>query len=76
MITDNFNMLFKVRTDRNQPQFFTPTEVRSTPWRQVSSGTYMVHQQRHMPSGKTKLDRAPFNKPERKLDNGLNYRFG
>ena len=48
------NMIFKVRIDRSQLQYFISTEVdRNTPWRQVSSGTRMVHQQRHMPSGET-----------------------
>ena len=47
-----------MRMDRIQPQYFISTEVdRNTPWRQVSSGTRMVHQQRHMPSGKDKLER-------------------
>ena len=37
----------------DRPQYFTSTEVdRNTPWRQVCSGTHMVHQQRHMASGK------------------------
>ena len=52
------NMLFKVQIDQSQPQYFISTEVdRNTPWRQVSSGTNMVHQQRHTPSGKNKLER-------------------
>ena len=52
------NMLLKVLIDRSQPQHFISTEVdRNAPWRQVCSGTYMAHQQRHMPSGKNKLER-------------------
>ena len=40
-------MLFKVQIDRSQPQYIISTEVdRNTPWRQVSSGTHIVHQQR------------------------------
>ena len=51
-------MLFNVQIDRNQPQYFISTEVDiNTPWRQVSPGTRMVHQQRHMPRGKNKLER-------------------
>ena len=53
-------MLFRVRIDRNQPQYmyFISTEVdKNTPWRQVSSGTHMVHQQTHKPSGKNQLER-------------------
>ena len=51
-------MLFKVQIDRSQLQYFISTEVdRNTPWWQVSSGTRMVHQQRHMPSAKNKLER-------------------
>ena len=51
-------MLFKVQIDRSHPQYFIPTEVdRNTPWLQVSSGTHMVHQQRHMSSLKNKLER-------------------
>ena len=45
------NMLFKVQIDLSQPQYFISTEVdRNTTWRQVSSGTHMVHQQRHVPN--------------------------
>ena len=37
-------MLFKVKIDRSQPQYFISTEVnRNIPWRQVSSGIHMVH---------------------------------
>ena len=51
-------MLLSVRTERRQPQYFISTEVdRNTPWRQVSLGTHMVHQQRHMPSGKINQNR-------------------
>ena len=40
---------FKVQTDRSQPQYFISTEIdRNTPCRQLSSVTYMVHQQRHV----------------------------
>ena len=76
------NMLFKVWIDRSQPQYFISTEVdRNTPWRQVSSGTHMVHQQRHMPSGKNKLKQdfkisKQHLKSERKFDNGQYDRFG
>ena len=51
-------MLLKVRIDRSQPQYFISTEVdRNIPWRQVSSGTHMINQQRHMPSGKNTFER-------------------
>ena len=44
--------------DGSQPQYFISTEVdRNNPWQNVSSGTHMVHWQRHMPSGKNKLER-------------------
>ena len=60
LITDNFEYALKVQIDRIQPQYFISTEVdRNTPLRQVSSGTRMVHQQRHMPSGKNKLEILP-----------------
>ena len=40
-----------MRIDRSQPQYYISTEEDSnTPWRQVSLGTRMVHQQRQMPS--------------------------
>ena len=49
-------MLFKVQIDLSQPQYFISTEVDiNTPWRQVSAGIHMVHQQIQMPSGKNKL---------------------
>ena len=39
-------------------QHFMWTEVdRNALWRQVSSGTHTVHQQRQMPIGKNKLER-------------------
>ena len=51
-------MLSKVQIDRSQPQYLISTEVvRNTPWRQVPSGTHMVHEQRHMSSEKNKLER-------------------
>ena len=44
--------------DWSQPHYLISTELyRNAPWQQVSSGTRMVHQQRHMLSGKNKLDR-------------------
>ena len=65
---------------RSEPQYFISTEVdRNTPWRQVSSGTHMIHQQRQMPSGKNKLERdfqISKYQSEKKIDNGLDYRFG
>ena len=66
-------MLFKLRIGRIQPQYFMLTEVkRNAPWRQVSSGTRMVHQKRHMPSGKNKLELdLQIYKSKRKLDNGF-----
>ena len=73
-------MLFKAQIDRSQPQFFIPTEVeRNTPWRQVYSATHMVHQQRHKPSGKNKLERVSKLvrlESREEIDNGLYDRFG
>ena len=47
-----------MQIDRSHQQYLISTEVdRNTPWRKVSSGTRMVHQQRHMPNGKNKLER-------------------
>ena len=49
--------LLKVRINRSQTQYFISTEVDSnSPWPQGSSGTHMVEHQRHMPSGKNKLE--------------------
>ena len=46
-----------MQIDRSIPQYFISTEEdRNTPWRQVSSGTRMVHQQRYMPGGENKLE--------------------
>ena len=51
-------MLLKVGIDQSQPQYFISTEVdMNTLWRQVSSWTHVVHQKRHMPGGKNKLER-------------------
>ena len=45
------NVIFEVRIDRNRPQYDISTESDyNTTWRQVSSGSHMVNQQRHMPS--------------------------
>ena len=58
LIPENVDMLFKAQSDRRHPQYFISTEVDiNTPWRQLSLGTHMVHQQRHMLSGKNKLER-------------------
>ena len=72
------NILLKVRIDRSQLQYLISTEEdRNSPWRQVSSGTHMVHQQKHMPSGKNKL--VKINKHhlirQSKLDNVLDDCF-
>ena len=45
-------ILLKARIDRIRQQYVRLTVTdRNTTWRQVSSGTHMVHQQKHMPSG-------------------------
>ena len=45
----------------------------------VATGTRMIHQQSHMPLGKiirTRLQLAPFIRSDRKLEYGLDDRFG
>ena len=54
LITETFDFPLK----KCQPQYFISTEVdRNATGRQMSSGTHVVHQQRHIPSGKNKLER-------------------
>ena len=49
-------MLLKVWIGRSKPQHFISTEVnRNAPWRKCPRG-HMTFQQRHVPSGKNKLE--------------------
>ena len=59
LIKEKFEYALQKSADRSKPTaVFHITEVdRNTPWRHVSSGNHMIQQQRHMPSGKHKLDR-------------------
>ena len=57
-IFSNQRTSLKVVIGRSKMQHFISTEVeRNAAWRKVSSGSHMVIQQRHMPSGKNKLER-------------------